>query len=178
MNIRLERLGITVVTVCLGLSVQAVKANMYLLGNVTCCLWCRRGLEWFASKFIYSLVFFAPTEASSWSCMLFQFFSIVIFTQELQCSLAQMLTVLQKDARSWSFLDSIKLLLSDARLLATVLDHSSSFGAFSFKNLNKLNIPIIWLKTIWQDCWEGFPSLHSLALMCLALPWENSQKNK
>lgn len=105
--------------------------------------------------------------------MLFQFFAIVIFIQELQCLLAQMLTVLQKDARSWSFSDLVKLLLSDTRLLSAVLDHSSSFGAFSFKNLSNMNIPVVQLKTILENCWEGLPLFHSLALMCLPLPWTN-----
>lgn len=74
---------------------------------------------------------------------LLQFFPLV-FTQELQCFLAQILTMLPKAAPSGSFSDSIKFLLSASKISqipSKVLDHPSSFGAFSFKNLSNMNIP-------------------------------------
>ena len=63
MNIRLERLASAVAPVCHGLPAQEAKANMYLLGNVMGC----GCVEWFAARFMYSLVFFASVEASSCS---------------------------------------------------------------------------------------------------------------
>lgn len=99
-----------------------------------------------------------PIKACSWSWCLPVFFHCH-FLSGIQSLSAQVLTVLQKNAWSWSFSDPTQLQLFGTRSLATVLDYSSSFGAFCFKNLNNMNIPGIRPKAIWWHCWISLPPL-------------------
>lgn len=121
-----------------------------------CFLPCLSLLNMRLESLAIAAVLWAPSsggkgKCSSQSLLLLLCFSLLPLAFSLRNSVCQHRCSLwyRKTAWFWSSSDPIQLQLFNTRPLAALLDYSSSFGAFSFRNFNNVNIPGIRLQTVW-----------------------------